>query len=158
MRKLCIILCAFVTPVFVLAQDIRWTREGNAYYELSEGGEILLHTLPANTVTTLISKADLTPNGEASPIVVKNFSFTPDNSKLLIFTKSVKVWRINSRGDYWILDLSSKKLQRLGAGRPVSSLMFAKISPDGQNAAYVSEQNVYVENLQTGAITALTKD
>ena len=36
--------------------------------------------------------------------------------------------------------------------------MFAKLSPDGYKAAYVSEQNVYVEDLKTGAIKALTTD
>jgi len=37
-------------------------------------------------------------------------------------------------------------------------LMFAKISPDGNKAAYVSEQNVYVEDLKTSTIKALTTD
>ena len=36
--------------------------------------------------------------------------------------------------------------------------MFAKISPDGSKAAYVSKHNVYVEDLATNKITQLTKD
>jgi dipeptidyl-peptidase 4 len=36
--------------------------------------------------------------------------------------------------------------------------MFAKFSPDATQAAYVSEQNIYVENLSTGEIKAITKD
>jgi dipeptidyl-peptidase-4 len=34
--------------------------------------------------------------------------------------------------------------------------MFAKLSPDGKNAAYVSEYNVYIEDLATGVIKPLT--
>ena len=34
--------------------------------------------------------------------------------------------------------------------------MFAKLSPDGKKVAYVSQQNIYVEDLATGAETALT--
>ncbi|MEJ7678222.1 MAG: DPP IV N-terminal domain-containing protein [Segetibacter sp.] len=36
--------------------------------------------------------------------------------------------------------------------------MFAKISPDGTKAAYVSEHNIYVEDLSTDKILQLTKD
>ena len=36
--------------------------------------------------------------------------------------------------------------------------MFAKISPDGKKAAYVSEHNLYVEDLSSHKIKALTKD
>ena len=36
--------------------------------------------------------------------------------------------------------------------------MFAKFSPDGGRVAYVRENNLYVEDLASGAITALTTD
>ena len=36
--------------------------------------------------------------------------------------------------------------------------MFAKISPDGSKAAYVSNHNIYVEDLSTNKIKQLTKD
>ena len=36
--------------------------------------------------------------------------------------------------------------------------MFAKFSPDGSRVGYVRENNLYVEDLASGAITALTTD
>ena len=36
--------------------------------------------------------------------------------------------------------------------------MFAKFSPNGKKAAYVSNHNIYVEDLATATITQLTKD
>ena len=36
--------------------------------------------------------------------------------------------------------------------------MFAKFSPDGGRVAYVRENNLYVEDLASGAITPLTTD
>ena len=39
-----------------------------------------------------------------------------------------------------------------------STLMFAKFSPDGGRVAYVRENNLYVEDLASGAITPLTTD
>ena len=41
---------------------------------------------------------------------------------------------------------------------PESSMMFAKFSPDGTRVAYVSNNNIYVEDIDSGKITQLTKD
>ncbi|MFX9050363.1 DPP IV N-terminal domain-containing protein, partial [Acinetobacter baumannii] len=45
---------------------------------------------------------------------------------------------------------------KLGKDKPASSLMFAKFSPDGNTVAYVSNYNIYVENLATQKIIAIT--
>ncbi|RZL34759.1 MAG: S9 family peptidase, partial [Pedobacter sp.] len=47
-------------------------------------------------------------------------------------------------------------LKQIGKGKPASSLMFAKFSPDGNKVAYVSEHNIYVEDLATNTIKSLT--
>ncbi|MCZ0211460.1 DPP IV N-terminal domain-containing protein, partial [Streptomyces sp. UMAF16] len=113
---------------------------------------------PAMESSTLISAAELTPTGATEPLAVRNFFFSNDEKKLLIYTNSKKVWRYDTRGDYWVLNLINKKLTKLGKGRPASSLMFAKFSPDGNKVAYVCEHNIYVEDLNTNAIKALTTD
>jgi len=154
MRRLIFFLVLFV-PLFVFSQGIRWSKNGNAYYQL-EAGEIVQYTLPANTKTVLVTKADLTPVKQKSSLDIRNFVFSEDQNQLLIFNNTEKVWRLDTRGDYWVFNLKTKSLQRLGKGRPESSLMFAKISPDGKKAAYVSQQNLYVEDLASGTIKALT--
>ena len=84
---------------------------------------------------------------------------SPDGRRLLIFTNSRKVWRQNTRGDFWALDLATWQLRKLGgAGAAPSTLMFAKFSPDGGRVAYVREHNLYVEDLADGRITQLTHD
>ena len=47
------------------------------------------------------------------------------------------------------------QFETTGKRRPASSLMFAKISPDGKKAAYVSEYNLYVEDLASGEVNHL---
>ncbi|MCA9125371.1 MAG: DPP IV N-terminal domain-containing protein, partial [Planctomycetales bacterium] len=81
-----------------------------------------------------------------------------DNSKLLIFTNTRKVWRYHTRGDYWVLDLMSGDLTQLGRTVKPTTMMFAKFSPDATRVGYVSENNIYVESLESGAITPLTTD
>ena len=148
--------CIFIIVVSVTAQSgLKWAKDGSSYYRV-EAGEIVKYTLPANTKAVLVAKDKLTPAGQTKPLSIHGYSFTDDGQKLLVFTNSKKVWRYNTRGDYWLLDLSNNTLKQLGKGRPESSLMFAKISPDGKKVAYVSEYNLYVEDIATGVIKALT--
>jgi len=78
----------------------------------------------------------------------------------LQFTNTRRVWRYATRGDYYLIDNTTGERRQLGAGLPESSLMFAKISPDGQHVAYVSKNNIYMEdcNMQTPNRRLLTTD
>ena len=151
------LLILFFHPAATFAQSgaLRWSTDGNAYYRV-EGGELVEYTLPANTKTTLISKSDLTPAGADKSLTIRQYAFSNDQTSVLIYTNTKRVWRLDTRGDYWVLNLRTKELKKLGASLPASSLMFAKFSPDGTRAAYVSGYNVYVEDLRSGEIKALT--
>lgn len=91
-------------------------------------------------------------------IRVEDIVWSSDQKSILVYTASARVWRQNTRGDYWYFDLATGKGKQFGKGKPPSSLMFAKFSPDGKNVAYVSKHNLYVENIATGKITPLTTD
>lgn len=138
-------------------KEINWTTDGTAYLELRDGN-IVKTDLKTNTETIIVKKEQLVPNGAEKPLLLDIYSFSPDYKTLLIFTNTAKVWRYHTRGDYWILDVPSGQLTQLGKDLPSQSLMFAKISPDGKKAAYVSEHNLYVEDLSTHKITQLTSD
>ena len=75
-----------------------------------------------------------------------------------LYTNTKKVWRLHTEGDYWVLDLKTNKLIQIGKSLPTSSLRFAKFSPNGQKVAYVSNYNIYVEDIASQKITQLTKD
>lgn len=139
------------------AQGIRWTTDGGGYYRV-EAGEIVQYALPGNSKTIVVSKQQLTPAGADKPLAVRNYAFSVDGNKTLVFTNAKKVWRLFTRGDYWVFDKSSNTLKQVGKSRPASSLMFAKLSPDASKVAYVSEYNLYVEDLATGDVKALTTD
>lgn len=98
----------------------------------------------------------LIPDKKSLPVAVEDFQFSQDEEKVLMYTNSKRVWRYRTRGDYWVLDRKTRTIKQIGIGRPPSSLMFAKFSPDGSKVAYVSERNIYVEDLEKGEIKALT--
>jgi dipeptidyl-peptidase 4 len=137
-------------------QGIKWTPKGSGYYAI-DAGEIFYTDLSSSKKTKVITKKQLTPQGAEKPINPRNFFFSTDETKLLIYANSKKVWRYDTRGDYWVLDLNTNQIKQLGKGKPASSLMFAKFSPDSRKVAYVSDYNIYSEDLATGKIEALTK-
>ena len=92
------------------------------------------------------------------PVPVRSISWSADNRKVLVYTNTQRVWRYDTRGDYWVLDLSDKSFRQIGKDRPESSLMFAKFSPDASKVAYVSENNIYVEDLASQSVKQLTTD
>lgn len=143
--------------VNVKAQAINWTKDGSQYYRI-KGGEIFkVDTRDDSKQTVWITKEMLTPKGN-SPISVRRFNLSDDGHKVLINNNTKKVWRYDTRGDYWVYDTNSKSLVQLGKGLPASSLMFAKFSPDGSKVAYISGHNIYVENLVDNSIKKLTTD
>ena len=101
MKKI-FLLIIFIIPTVVFAQSIKWASDGNSYYR-TESGEINRYVLPANIKSTVVSKADLTPPGQPKSINVRSYSFSEDKTKLLIYTNTRKVWRQDTRGDYWVL-------------------------------------------------------
>ncbi len=133
----------------------QWTEDGSAYYRVANGGGGG-GELPPRPSSGLITPAELTPAGAAAPLEVADFELSASGDQLLIFTNTQRVWRYETRGDYWVLDRSSGSLRQLGSGLAPASLMFAKLSPDGTRAAYVSERNLYLETLADGAIRKLT--
>lgn len=135
--------------------NVQWSNDGNSFYSIENGG-IVKNTLPSFNKTVLVEKAALS-NGN-NTVTIKKFSVSADETVFLISTNTQKVWRYETRGDYFLYNSNTKKLQQLGKGLPEASLMFAKISPNGKMVAYVSKHNIYVEDIATGKIKQLTKD
>ena len=142
----------------------RWLGDGGAYTTLEPAGDgggkdIVRYDVERGTREILIPASALVPSGGDEPLEVEDYSWSPDGRKLLVFTNTQPVWRLNTRGDYWVLDRDGRSLKKLGgADAKPSTLMFAKFAPDGGRVAYVRENNLYVEDLASGRITALTTD
>lgn len=154
--KLLVLIC-FISFSFQLEAQINWTNDGDSYFKL-EKNQLVTYTLPNHDVKTVISKEQLTPAGESEPIEVAHFSFSLDQEKVLLFTNTKKVWRLNTKGDYWVFNFKTSTLSQIGKTLPPSSLMFAKFSPDGNTIGYVSGNNIYAEDYASGKIQALTTD
>ncbi len=140
----------------------QWTEGGDAYARVEtnpEGlQELVQYQLPDRTREVLIPADDLFPEDRRRPLFIESFTFSEDRSRILIFTNSSRVWRANTKGDYWIYDREIGSLRQIGSSFPASSLMFAKLSADNRQVAYVQGFNLYVEDLGSGEVIPLTND
>jgi dipeptidyl-peptidase-4 len=142
---------------------VRWMKDNEGYSTLennmvSGGKDIVRYDAKTGNRKILVSAKQLIPTNETKPLSIANYEWSNDDGKLLLFTNTRRVWRYNTRGDYWVLNLSTGKLQQVGKNMEPTTLMFAKFSPDASRVAYVSKQNIYVEDLATGKNTPITKD
>ena len=143
--------------------QVQWEKTGHRFTQLlndENGSQRILEFDPSDNFAQqlLVTSQQLIPAGSSTPIHIESYTYYPEHHVLLIFTNSRRVWRAHTRGDFWIYNLAQHRLYQLGKGLPAASLQFAKISPDGKMAAYVSQHNIYVEELATGKRKQLTHD
>ena len=147
-----------------------WLSDGSAYTILEpsgngvKGGDIVSYDAATGKRSVLVPAAKLVPQDAKEALPVQGYFWSADKKKLLLYTNSKKVWRANTRGDYWVYYLADDgqmpkgRLVKLGGDTPESSLMFATFSPDSSKVAWVRMNNIYVEELATGKILQLTTD
>lgn len=161
-----------LTPEKIFASDTfnverpaptRWLEDGSGYTTLEEsksanGRDIVRYHPETNERTVLVSAEQLTPNGEDKALHIADYVWSDNGNKVLIFTNTKRSWRTHTLGDYWVLNRSSNELKKLGGNAPESTLQFAKFNPQGTKVAYVMQNNIYVQDLNSFRITKLTKD
>ena len=145
------------------APQPQWFDGGASYLLVEAEGAGRMNVVRYDSATgakrdVLITTAQLTPAGATAPLDIEDLSWSRDGQRVLVFTNSRRVWRTNSRGDYWLLDRRSNRIKKIGGEAPEASLMYAKFNPDATKVAYVRQNDIYVEDLATGATTRLTRD
>lgn len=142
----------------------RWLKDGNSFARLEPSAtvngsmDLIRYEAATNKRDVLLPAEKLIPKGQTKPLSIQGYEWSADDRRVLIYTNSVKVWRLNTKGDYWVLEPATGKLTKLGGDAKPSTLMFAKFSPDGSRVGYVRENDLYVENIDTGKITRLTSN
>ncbi|MFN5136000.1 MAG: DPP IV N-terminal domain-containing protein [Chitinophagaceae bacterium] len=149
----CLLTLGLFSSAQFKADKIKWTKDGAAMYE-NENGAVVKTMLKTGQQITLVPSDILKQN--ARSITMKDFEVSTNEQQVLIFTNTARVWRYNTKGDYWLYDVVSKSIKQIGKDRPAQSLLYAKLSPDGKQVAYVSQNNIYVEDIATGTASAVT--
>lgn len=141
-----------------------WLEDGSGYTTLEESGkypmakDIIKYNPESGKRSVLVNAGQLIPKGAQNPLLITDYQWSADGEKLLVFTNTERVWRDETRGDYWVLNIVSGELSQLGEFAQPSTMMFAKFSPDGNKVGYVVKNNIFVEDLNSSEVIQLTHD
>ena len=85
-----------------------------------------------------------------------NYIMSPDETKMLVQTKTKQIYRRSFTATYYIYNIADRKLERLSDGGPQQSPVW---SPDGLKVAFVRDNNIYLIKLLYGnSESQVTKD
>jgi dipeptidyl-peptidase-4 len=139
----------------------RWVEDGQGYTTTEQnpngGVEIVRYDTATGARDVLMTTAQLTPPQLGKPLQSSDSASSADGKRMLFATNGRPTMIRKTAYDYWVLDKTDNSWHRLG-GDTTTGLLYAKLSPDGTRAAYVRENNLYVEDIRGGAVKALTSD
>lgn len=85
-----------------------------------------------------------------------DYVLSPDGKRMLIQTKTERIYRRSFKADFYIYNIESRRLDRLSDG---DKQQIPTWSPDGQQVAFVREGNIFlVKLLYDNAEIQVTKD
>ena len=123
-----------------------------------QGDDLVQYNANGTGRKVLVTADALIPKGTTTPLGINNYELSADGRELLVFSNAQRVWRQWNRGDYWVLNVATHSLHKLGGNAAPASLLYARFSPDGKRVAYVRDNNLFVEEPETGHIWPLTRD
>ncbi|MEE2930897.1 MAG: S9 family peptidase [Bacteroidota bacterium] len=85
---------------------------------------------------------------------INKYYFNEDETKLLLATQTERIYRHSSKSIYYIYNIHTDKLEKVLDEK----IMYPSFSPKGNNLAYVFENNLYIKDMNTKAITKVTTD
>lgn len=100
-------------------------------------------------VKTLVSSADI-----AEIQGFFDYSFSEDESKVILTTNSIPVFRRSTLGEYYIYDIATKQVTKVSD----DLVQEPTLSPDATKVAYGYENNLYIKDLSSSKVEQITFD
>ena len=95
-----------------------------------------------NLEGTVFTSQYLIMEGDTTPIKWSRYTFSKDESKVLIPTETESIYRHSSKSYYYVYDLETRKLQPLSSN---GKQRLADFSPDASKVAFIRKNNIFIE-------------
>ncbi len=138
-----------------------------AHFTRLEGNTISQYELRSGDRTGIIFDASLVKSDAPDwKGTFDGYSFSPDESKIILSTNSSPIFRRSAEADFFIFDQKTKLLTQLyednvvyrDNARRLFKQRYATFSPDGSKVGYVRKNDLYIKDLNTGKTTRVTTD
>ncbi|MFC2133533.1 S9 family peptidase [Bacteroidota bacterium] len=137
-----------------------WADEGPIITYIDRSREtgatnIVSYNLEEDEYTTILDGSNLHAADVDRLINIEEYQYSSDKTKVLLYTDSAPVWRLNTKGFYYIYDIDEETLTPIGS-RDKGYQLFAKFSPDGKYVGFVRKRNLFVVEIETMSEIQLT--
>lgn len=130
--------------------------DGKRYSIVTHGTDINIYEYETGElIETLFTTLEILLDEEDEPLRIDDYSFSDDETRLLIGVNEQSIYRRSRIADYYIWDIRSQSLQALTDNSKVSLPDF---SPDGSKVAFARDNNIYIKDLETGNEYPVTTD
>ncbi|MFL5753073.1 MAG: S9 family peptidase, partial [Bacteroidia bacterium] len=129
--------------------------DGISYTQQEENGDIGKYELKSGKNLGTIVKNDELKTETGESIKIEDYSFSQDESKLMLPTNFEPIYRRSGTSNTFVFDLKSRKLKKLS---DKGNQMFPTFAPVGNKVAFVRGNNIFVKDLNNGTEIQLTND
>lgn len=84
---------------------------------------------------------------------IDSYSFSPDESQMLIANNSSQIYRHSFTADYFLFDRKAQKLTKI-----LEQVQEPLFSPDGAKIAFAKENNLFIYDIASGKTSQITSD
>ena len=136
-------------------EGFQWMKSGKSYSKLIEtksGFEIAEFDVVTGKKLKVIARNITYPDSNKL-IAIEEYSFSVDETMLLIATDNVPIYRYSQKAHWYLYHLKNKRLVPLSGGEYVEN---ATLSPDGNWVAYTKNNNLFVANVSDGKELPIT--
>ena len=136
-------------------QNVRWMNDGR-FYTASREQQVVRFNILDGSEMVLFDGSEFVTDGMPSGFGLQGYELSADEKKLFMKTNVEQIWRRSTREDYYVYDIDAKILKKLTSTE--GKQQFAELSPKGDRAAFVRDNNLFWIDLVSGTETQITND
>lgn len=132
---------------------LRSMNDGIHYTTMENGTRIVKYSYQTGEEVETIF--DITKVDNAPILSFQSYTFSDDESKILITTQTKSIYRHSFTAEYYVWNSVTEELSALS---DAGAQQLATFSPNGERVAYVRDNNIFVKSLKFGSTTQATFD
>ena len=130
-------------------------QQDGIHYTRLEGGKIQQYELLSGNLRATLFDAGNFRDHESFSGQVSGYTFSADESKILIESETEKIYRHSTRANYYVFD---RKVNTLTTLYPQGKQRYASFNKQANKVAFVSENNLFFKDLKSDKVTQVTTD
>ncbi|MBK8847887.1 MAG: S9 family peptidase [Bacteroidetes bacterium] len=122
---------------------------------INQTSDIALYEYATGKKIKTIFEGKILVDGAGKVLAFDEYSFSSNEKRILFTCKMEAIYRHSFKADYYVYDLVEKKMYNITNG---VKAQLADFSPDGNDLAYVRDNNLYVQRIGSNTEKMISHD